>query len=322
MNNPFISIVIPFYNAQEYIARCLNSCIEQTFKNIEIILVNDASIDKSLDIINDYKDNRIRILHNETNCGTLYSRFVGAKECIGKYVIFIDSDDYVKSDLCELMYGILSKNEFDIFCFGIKHFPTTLLKAPPTYISKEIYGDAILKYTFGLRTPPFFITGKIYKVTFVNEILESFSEFFSQKIYMAEDLLTSFIFLSCAKSIYGIKKNLYLYCKSDISITRDISFERRDIKIHSVHLVIDNLKKLENTIAAKNIYFKFAQNRAINILRSVIEIEHRHDGQNEWFLKKNFIYIASVIRALKHHSKWQNYLRIAICIFSFGMIRI
>ena len=97
MNN-LITIVVPIYNSSKYLSRCINSIINQTYQNLEIILVNDGSTDNSLDICNEYanKDNRIKVIHKD-NSGAAASRNVGINHAMGNYIAFVDSDDYIES---------------------------------------------------------------------------------------------------------------------------------------------------------------------------------------------------------------------------------
>jgi len=110
-----ISIIVPFYNAEEYLAKCLRSLIEQTFKSIEIILINDGSEDKSLDIAEKFLaiDNRISI-HNKLNEGPGSARNLGIKKSRGKYIGFVDADDYLKPNMVELMVKTIEKERADM----------------------------------------------------------------------------------------------------------------------------------------------------------------------------------------------------------------
>ncbi|ECL6483635.1 glycosyltransferase family 2 protein [Campylobacter jejuni] len=104
-----ISIILPTYNVEKYIARALESCINQTFKDIEIIAVDDCGNDKSIDIAKEYasKDDRIKIIHNEENLKLLRARYEGAKVATSPYIMFLDSDDYLELNACEECIKIL-----------------------------------------------------------------------------------------------------------------------------------------------------------------------------------------------------------------------
>ena len=97
-----ISVIIPIYNVEKYLSRCLESVINQTYKNLEIILVNDGSTDNSSKIIQQYYDPRIKII-NKINGGLSSARNAGLKICTGDYITFVDSDDWIELDMIEFM---------------------------------------------------------------------------------------------------------------------------------------------------------------------------------------------------------------------------
>ena len=113
-----VSIIVPVYNVEKYLARCLDSCLNQTFTDIEILCVNDGSPDKSLDILEHYKkfDSRIKII-NKTNGGLSSARNVGVKEATGEYILFVDSDDYISSVVVEKTYNNAKTNNSDVVVF-------------------------------------------------------------------------------------------------------------------------------------------------------------------------------------------------------------
>lgn len=120
-NNELISIVIPIYNVENYVEKCLNSVIRQTYNNIEIILIDDGSKDKSKEICDSYarKDKRINVIHKE-NRGVSSARNTGIEAAKGNYITFIDSDDYIDEDYIEKLYGLCIKNNSDIVICGVK----------------------------------------------------------------------------------------------------------------------------------------------------------------------------------------------------------
>ena len=114
-DNISISIIIPVYNAEKYLRKCLDSIINQTFKDFECICVNDGSTDKSLSILQEYanKDNRIKIIPQK-NIGLAGARNTALSVASGKYVLFVDSDDYIDINLCEALYKDAIKYNSDI----------------------------------------------------------------------------------------------------------------------------------------------------------------------------------------------------------------
>ena len=116
-----ISIIIPVYNVEEYIKECLDSLLNQTYKNIEIIIVDDGSKDGSGNICDEYakKDNRIKVIHKE-NGGVSKARNVGLDIATGKYITFLDSDDYLFKEGIEALYNLCIENQADISIAGVQ----------------------------------------------------------------------------------------------------------------------------------------------------------------------------------------------------------
>ena len=116
MKNELISIIVPVYNVEEYLDRCIQSVLNQSYKNIEIILVDDGSTDKSLEICNKYKkETKIKVFHKK-NGGLSSARNFGMKKIKGKYIYFLDSDDYISINTIEILYNSLKNNNGDISC--------------------------------------------------------------------------------------------------------------------------------------------------------------------------------------------------------------
>lgn len=111
-----ISIIIPVYNSERYIGKCLQSVLDQTFTDFEILLINDGSIDKSSEIINNYKqlDKRIKV-YNQVNSGVSSARNIGLDHSTGRYVAFIDSDDYIDNDYLFNLYSCTNINTDYVF---------------------------------------------------------------------------------------------------------------------------------------------------------------------------------------------------------------
>ena len=113
--NPVISIIIPVYNVEKWLNKCIDSILSQSYENFEVILVNDGSTDKSKDICDQYskEDNRVKVFHNK-NKGLSYSRNFGVKNSNGKYVMFVDSDDFISDiNIIDKFINILEKDKSD-----------------------------------------------------------------------------------------------------------------------------------------------------------------------------------------------------------------
>ena len=118
MNNK-ISIIVPIYNSEEYLTKCIESIICQTYRDLEIILIDDGSTDSSPDICDRYKsaDERIIVIHKE-NGGNTSARKAGLAIATGEYVGFVDSDDWIEPAMYETLYGICSENNLEMISCG------------------------------------------------------------------------------------------------------------------------------------------------------------------------------------------------------------
>lgn len=117
-----ISIIVPIYNSSKYLKKCLDSIVNQTIKNIEIILIDDNSTDDSYNICLEYKkkDNRIKLIKNKVNKGVSVTRNIGIENSTGNYLTFIDSDDYVELDYIETLYNLIKEDNYDLAIVGHK----------------------------------------------------------------------------------------------------------------------------------------------------------------------------------------------------------
>ena len=117
--NELVSIVVPIYNTEQYISKCIESLINQTYKNLEIILIDDGSTDNSFNICKKYQkeDERIKLFHKE-NGGVSSARNYGIKKATGEYICFCDSDDYYSLEALTIMTDTIRDSNADLCCFG------------------------------------------------------------------------------------------------------------------------------------------------------------------------------------------------------------
>ncbi len=112
---PLISVIVPVYNVEKYLGKCIESIMAQTYQNLEIILVDDGSADKSGEICDEYarRDLRIRVIHNE-NGGVSVARNTGIRQAAGEYIGLVDSDDYIDPDMYQTLYDLILKHDAQI----------------------------------------------------------------------------------------------------------------------------------------------------------------------------------------------------------------
>ncbi|GMO69567.1 MAG: glycosyltransferase family 2 protein [Treponemataceae bacterium] len=204
---PFFSIIIPVYNAEKTIEHCLNSCLNQTYKNIEIICIDDCSTDASLFVLKKYtaKDQRIRCISLESNVNLYMARKIGMQNIQGDYVLFLDSDDTFQLDACEILSNEIAKNPTDIIHFGyIKNNDRKLIFQPilPTC------QDYILAFlTKNQRISPA-VWSRAYSNALIKYAIQVTGDF---QAFMAEDVYYSIVFYYLAKTISFIDKTLIIY---------------------------------------------------------------------------------------------------------------
>ncbi|PAF48101.1 hypothetical protein BKH46_01965 [Helicobacter sp. 12S02634-8] len=325
---PKISIVIPVFNAQSSIKKCLESCISQSFTAIEILIIDDKGQDNSIAIAQTYarNDPRIRIIHNPQNIGTFHARIQGIKHAHSPYICFLDADDYLHPNTAMLLSEKLScfaKDHQgvspDIIYFGTSFFPPSCNRLAPKPITQDTFGAQILKKSFlAPSTPPWHIWAKLYKKDFLQKANDKFAHI-TQKLIMAEDALHSFVIATLAHSSTGITDKLYYYCENTSSITRRSDPKTRATKIAHLQKIIYYLQTLqEDKDLSSHPYFHQAHDKICNILNAAIELEHRYDDTTTYIPA----YLKACFSSLKHYHKWQTYARIFIFIASLGKIKI
>ncbi|WP_293739920.1 glycosyltransferase family 2 protein [uncultured Parabacteroides sp.] len=202
MDKPLISIIIPVYNALLYIEKCLESCISQTYKNIEIIVVNDGSTDSSKSIIEKYlkKDARI-LLVNQPNLGVNVARERAFGLAKGNYVFFLDSDDYISTNTIEILYGKLIENEVDFVECSYNIIDNNKLKIVN---SKEGVDFSVDYWNC------FFYRFSIWGILLKKTLLENV---YFENIPMGEDALLKANIVSNSEKFMLVNIPLYYYVK-------------------------------------------------------------------------------------------------------------
>lgn len=217
-----ISVIIPVYNVEDYLGACLESVLNQSFEDIEVICINDGSTDNSLEILEDYarNDNRIRILTQE-NKGLGASRNRGLKESQGKYVYFIDSDDYIELNALEKLHNSAIDNNSDIVIFKFQTFAGD--KKEVGFKLDKIFGDidyGHFKFTYRdvmhhVLNSAYSACAKLYKKQF----LDSFDDFYFPEDVYYEDVLFHVKAMIRASAISFVPEELYNYRVNPASIS-------------------------------------------------------------------------------------------------------
>lgn len=215
MNTELISVIVPIYNVEKYINKCVDSIINQTYKNIEIILVNDGSTDNCYNICNEYekKDNRIKVIHQE-NSGLSEARNAGIKIAKGEYLAFVDGDDYILEDMLEYLYGLINETNSEIsVCNFIRYWND----------DKKIVDYDITRKKIVLNKE------KALKEILKNDLLKSFAwnKLYKKSLFKnvkypkgmkMEDVATTYKLISNSEKVVIGKVPKYYYIQRDGSI--------------------------------------------------------------------------------------------------------
>lgn len=213
-NSPLISVIIAVFNPGKYLRPCLDSIIGQTYKNLEIILVDDGSTDDSLAVCKEYakKDSRVIVYHKE-NSGVSATRNQGIRLAHGEYFSFIDSDDWLEEDTYEYLMELMVKHNVD--AVNHEHFVTYPDKEITHSISDELYGLCDRAQAIKMITYHFpFAWNKLYS----KKLIEN--SFFNEEICRGEDTLFALQAFDKADKVWFDKKPLYHYVQSEQSAVR------------------------------------------------------------------------------------------------------
>lgn len=214
--DPIISVIIPVYNVEKYLSKCIESIIQQTYINLEIILINDGSTDRSLSICESYKrlDTRIKLI-NKSNGGLSDARNMGLKHATGEYIYFIDSDDWCEENTIETLYLAISRSNSDIcicsYSIDYVNEKYSLIREidNQVFISEDNIRQSI--YHLDKKGMLNVVWNKLYKKNIIlnNHLL------FEIDGMPGEDLLFNVEYFKNITSICFIKDVLYHYIRQD-----------------------------------------------------------------------------------------------------------
>ena len=228
-----ISVVIPVYNVDKYLATCLDSIQAQTFSDIDIICINDGSTDDSGEILHRYatKDHRIKII-NQANAGLSAARNIGIMASESKYIAFIDSDDYILPDFLERLYKTAEQNQSDICGCNFFKLHHNTLTAKNNSAAEQIYTPALPILLDKRNFVHFSVWNKLYR----RELIQNIK--FINGIYFEDWVFNSCVFAK-AKNFTWINEKLYVYRIRNDSIMRSKFSEKKlndyVIGINKVH---------------------------------------------------------------------------------------
>lgn len=245
-----ISIIVPVYKVEDYLERCIKSLINQTLKDIEIILVDDGSPDRSREICDKFKeiDNRIKVIH-KNNGGLSDARNAGLEVASGEYIAFVDSDDWIDSDMMEVLHNLSQKYDADIVECSWREIYTDKIREETNNTEQIIEGNNI----FALRSQ---LQWKYFKSVVWNKLYKKylFNYIRFPKGRLHEDEFTTYKLFYFSKKLVYVDISKYNYDKTrEESITATFKEKNLDI-IDAMQERLEFFKKYNLTILMDEMY--------------------------------------------------------------------
>jgi glycosyltransferase involved in cell wall biosynthesis len=286
-----ISIIIPVYNKERYLDKCLQSILSQSFKDYEVICVNDGSTDLSLNILDEYANENPNFnVFTKENEGPGSARNYGLRHASGKYVFFLDADDWITSDTLEKLYDTAESNDSDLVLFNAtEHYENNITKDRIYHVHLEDNTDLenfSFDYTNNINLVMngyHIVCTKLHRLDFIKEHQLEFSdksEF--------EDVLFHIKSMVYAKRISYNPNKFYQYNRTDEDTRQNNSIRtNKSLVLFDIFEEVQNFLQNENLFSKLEInYYKFVINESINIYNSIQE-----EYKEELFIKtkKKFI---------------------------------
>ena len=305
------SIIVPVYNVEKYLPKCLDSLVNQTYKDIEIICINDGSTDNSLQILEKYaiNDNRIKII-NQENQGVSIARNVGIDNATGDYILFLDSDDCLELDACQKIVEKLDK-DIDILFFGykfLKNYKSCKICSYPDDMNNKKYISPINLNICINKLSCRTVWGKVYKT----KRLKDLNIKFPTNLNFGEDTLFIISNLINNSSIKVINDVLYNYRTDNNNSLTKIDYKKQLDQLLILIKEFDLLFSDKNIDEKLKLYIYDDTFYLISLLWSLYLSKYKKDFVNTIDYIQNFYsqYDKSLLLKLKGYKRIQLYTKL------------
>ena len=248
-----ISVIIPIYNVEKYLDKCINSVVSQTYTNLEIILVNDGSIDNSRKICDEWasKDKRIIVI-NQINKGVSVARNKGLEKSSGEYVAFVDADDYLEKNMIKKLYINMIKNNTDLSICSFFYYEIETRKLIQAKTNSSLLNMTKLEFLDNLYYE--YYKGYLFNKLFINDIIHTNKIKFDENKKICEDLIFILQYISkCNNNISYTTEPLYYYVIHSKSTMHNMNDDKRYNQLHSIIEAIQIIKQ----IGISEVYYKY-----------------------------------------------------------------
>ena len=309
-----ISIIIPVYNQEEFLKECLESVINQTYKEIEIVIINDGSSDNSWNIIKNYsnKDNRI-IAINQKNQGVYKTRCVGIKKATGDYIMFLDSDDFLNTKCIEKMYQYINSGNVDIVRCNFNFYKKnkTILhesKLKEGIYYKDDYENKLYEYIFNTLDLNS-VCMQVVKKAILKDIVN-----IDYNLKFGEDLIFNSLIINNSDSICILNEPLYNYRVNPNSFSRSISSQVITDRINDIFKYTNILDSFINTWNIKD-KKRFKKYLYQTMLKNLIYQLIKSDKKSNYNLYINHIYSNRIFEKNAEKINYEHNIKTNIMIF-------
>lgn len=317
-STPLITVIVPIYNVENYLEKCLNSIVNQQYKNLEILLIDDGSTDLSGKIADKYaaKDNRIKVVHKE-NGGLSDARNYGLKIMTGEYVTFIDSDDYVTEDYISFMYNLLEQTNFT---------------APLAICSLiNVYGDSGRQKDNGDQTEKILSGKKCIEMMCYHNLVDTCAyaklgkkELYSDNFFpvnkLFEDIGSTYkLLMQCEKVACGFKGKYYYVIRPNSIVTSGFSLKKLDLLEMTDQMAKDVIKvypDLQNAVLRRQVYARFSTLNQTLHVKNVNKIQSKLIN----YINENRAAILKNAKAPKRDKLAYYLLKLGIPVYRFAWL--
>lgn len=295
-----ISVIVSIYNIETYLRRCLDSIVNQTYKELEIILVDDASEDNSMQICEEYAnmDDRIKIIHSTQNLGVSYTRNKGLDVAKGEYIAFVDADDAIEKNFIEVMYESCQKYNSKLCAVNVNYCYEKNIRRPlkmnNMVANQREYCQLLITSVKG------FTCNKLYHKSLVKNVR------FDEDISVCEDLLFNIRVLKNVNNIVIVSQYLYNYFQKEYKIYNREYNDKKISELYAFDRIIEEIscyfpealslykyEYLYMAIEQKNQY-KHSKNRDIKIKKKIdnsVKMYYKEIMKSKEFDLKRKLYI-------------------------------
>lgn len=319
---PFVSLIIPAYNAETFLQESVQSCLEQSHKNLEILIIDDGSTDSTLQIAHDLAQNhaRIKVFAQSQNRGTFAARARGIGESRGDFIAFVDADDWIEPEFCaQMVAAIMRKGDFANATadFAVCHYFLGNLPKIRVFDNK-VAGTRIVNWAC------------LYRRALLLQALSLCTRVFGEipnGLFSGEDTLMGLLIISFVRDCSIMNAPLYHYTQHNESITHSAAL--RPKRLQNAALCFDLGKTLQAHPAWNpSLPVREFAHTTSNIAIYEFYILQRHtdfitmlQSEQQSYLVRLPPYLCALLCARRYHWRWRNDLRIVLYCLSFGIIK-